>query len=705
MRYILKDLDCAACTAKIEAELRNINGLENTNVNFATQSVELPEELFATAQEVVSRVEPGVRLVPFSEPTAAAMEKDEKRPLLRTTLATVIFAVGLVFRSPLQNTPYSWAEYLVFLSAYFLVGWPVIRRAVINLFRGQLFDENSLMTIATIGAIAIHELPEAAAVMLFYAVGEYFQERAVDRSRRSIAALLDIRPNIAHLKVQDQVRDVRPEEIAVGETIIVRPGERIPLDGNVLGGVSFVDTSALTGESVPRKVEPGEQVLAGMINGQDLLIIEVERPFSQSAVARILELVEKAAERKAPTEQFITTFSRYYTPAVVLGAAALAVLPPLFLPGASFSHWIYRALILLVISCPCALVVSIPLGYFGGIGAASRQGILVKGANHLDALTELHTVAFDKTGTLTRGVFRVTRLEPYDGFTRDELLALAAKAESFSNHPIAQSIRQAYGTDGKEDVVNYTEIPGHGVRAQISNKVVLVGNDRLLHREGINHPPEVCELDGTGVHVAVNGTFAGYIVISDEIKANSGTAVQRLKKLGVQRVLLLTGDEEQTAKRVAEVLGLDDYYAGLLPEDKVRKVEELASTIKNPLRQKLAFVGDGINDAPVLTRADIGVAMGAMGSDAAIEAADVVLMEDSPERLATAVEIARFTRRIVKENIVLALGIKAFLLSLGVLGSATIWGAVFADVGVALLAILNATRTLLKSGVADHSTA
>ncbi|GLI18064.1 zinc-transporting ATPase [Moorella thermoacetica] len=693
MRYKLAGLDCAGCAARLEQELRRVKGLEKATINFAARSLDLPPEMLPAAREVIARVEPEVRLIETDGDETREENEKARRNLYRIIIATLLLVPGLIFNERLHRTPYFWAEYAVLLAAYFLVGWPVIRTALRNLARGQFFDETFLMTVATAGAIAIHQLPEAVGVMLFYAVGEYFQERAVNRSRCSIAALLDIRPQYANLKLNGETKRVRPEEVEVGQAIVIKPGERVPLDGEVVDGVSFVDTSALTGEAVPRKVEKGEPILAGMINGHGLLTVRVTRPFEESSVARILELVENAATRKAPTEQFITAFSRYYTPAVVLGALALAVIPPLVLPEAAFSTWIYRALVLLVISCPCALVVSIPLGYFGGIGSASRRGILVKGASFLDALPALHTVVFDKTGTLTRGVFRVSRVVPYNGFTPEELLYTAAAAELYSNHPIAQSIREAWGSEISPDQVkDYHEIPGHGIRAVVKGRQVLAGNDRLLHREGIVH--EVCSVEGTGVHVVIDGTFAGYIVIADEVKPDAGEAVARLKELGVKRIVMLTGDEEAVARRVARDLGIDAYFAELLPEDKVAKVEELEASLPDRRRQKLAFVGDGINDAPVITRADVGVAMGGLGSDAAIEAADVVLMEDAPSRLADAIEIARYTGLIVRQNVVLALSIKAFFLILGVLGVATIWEAVFADVGVALAAIFNASRTL-----------
>lgn len=689
MRCTLDGLDCVNCAAKIEKELNKNPGLEHVKVNFVTKSIELPEEHFAVAQEVIARLEPGVRLRKDQD----AEDAPEKKNLLPLWISGVLFVIGFVFNEQLHNTPYSWLEYLVLLTSYFLVGWPVITGALRNLVRGEVFDENFLMTLATAGAIAIHQLPEAAGVMLFYAIGEYFQEKAVNRSRRSIRALLDIQPEYANLKENGTTRQVRPDEVAVGQTIVVKPGERVPLDGEVVAGTSLVDTSALTGESTPRKMEAGATILAGMVNGEGLLTVKVTRPYQDSSVARILHLVEEAGERKAPTEQFITVFARYYTPLVVAAAVLIAVVPPLFIPGATFSTWLYRALVLLVISCPCALVVSIPLGYFGGNGGASRHGILIKGANYLDALGNAHTVVFDKTGTLTKGVFRVTEVRPRNGFTPEEVLTAAAWAEVFSNHPIAHSLREAYGREIPVDLVrDYQEIPAHGISAVVAGKHVLAGNDRLMHREAIDH--EDCEVQGTIVYVAIEREYAGYIVIADELRDDAKTAVEDLKALGVQKVFMLTGDDSTVAARVADQLQLDGFQAELLPEDKVTRLEELMAELPNRKQQKLVFVGDGVNDAPVITRADIGVAMGGLGSDAAIEAADVVLMEDAPSKLTRAIEIARRTRRIIRQNIYVALAVKAFFLFLGAFGVATIWEAVFADVGVTLLAVFNASRTL-----------
>ena len=693
MRCTVEGLDCPNCAGKIERELQTIPGMEGTKLNFATKSLNLPQDKLKIAQEVIDRIEPGIKLVIASDQSA---DQGEKRRLFLIFITGILFVIGFVFNEPLHQTPYSWAEYAMLIPAYLLIGWPVIRKALTRIFRGELFDENFLMTVATTGAIIIHQLPEAVGVMLFYAVGEYFQEQAVNRSRRSIKALLDIQPNYANLYENGVTVRVSPEKVGVGQTIIVKPGEKVPLDGEVISGCSYVDTSALTGESVPRKVETGEVVLAGMINGQGLISIRVGKPYAESSVARILNLVEEAAERKAPVEHFITAFARYYTPAVVGLAALIAVVPPLILPEATFGLWFYRALVLLVISCPCALMVSIPLGYFGGIGAASRHGILVKGANFLDYLAQLHTVVFDKTGTLTKGVFKVSKVAPKEGFSRKELLSMAAAAEAHSNHPIARSIVEAYADVSGEDppgrVTEYREISAYGISAVVDGHQVLAGNDRLMHREEIDH--EDCDLEGTSIYIAIDRRYAGYIIISDHLKSQAKEAVKGLRALGVRKLALLTGDEQSVARQVAEDLGLDEYYAQLLPEDKVSLVEELEKGIPNRKRQKLAFIGDGVNDAPVITRADMGVALGGLGRDAAMEAADVVLMEDDPGKIVKAVELGRRTQRIVRENIYLALGVKAFFIVLGSAGVAGIWEAVFADVGVTVLAVLNAARTI-----------
>ena len=614
-----------------------------------------------------------------------------RKELLVIIPSVILLILGLVFQNRLHNTPYAFAEYIVFLPAYLLSGLVILWTALRNLSRGKVFDENFLMTIATLGAISIHALPEAVGVMLFFKVGEFFQDLSVNRSRRSVKALLDIRPDYANLKTSRGLVKVSPEEVGVGDTIIVKPGEKIPLDGEVLEGNTLVDTSVLTGESVPRTIGVGECILAGMINKTGSLTIKVTKEFGESSVSRILDLVENAASKKAPTEKFITTFARYYTPAVVFGALAVALIPPLVIEGAVFSDWIYRALVLLVISCPCALVISIPLGYFGGIGGASRKGILIKGANFLDVLVKVKTVVFDKTGTLTRGEFKVTQVAPRNGFSREALLHLAAEAEAQSNHPIAQSILEAYGQKvNLSSVEDYREVPGYGVRAKVEGRIVLAGNDRLLHKENIQH--DVCDVEGTAVHLVVDNLYAGYIVIADEIREDALEAVQSLRRLGVKKIVMLTGDTKAVAAAIAKKLGLDYFLSELLPEDKVTAIEKMEREAKKG--EKIAVVGDGINDAPVIARADVGIAMGGLGCDAAIETADVVIMTDAPSKLAQAIEVGRKTRGIVWQNIIMALGIKGVFIVLGIVGIATIWEAVFADVGVALLAILNATRAM-----------
>jgi Cd2+/Zn2+-exporting ATPase len=557
--------------------------------------------------------------------------------------------------------------------------------------RGQVFDENFLMALASIGAFTIKQFPEGVAVMLFYQIGELFQDIAVNRSRESISALMDIRPDFANVITQNGEKRVDPDDVRVGDRIIVRPGERIPLDGKILEGKSMVNTSALTGESVPREVEAGSEVLAGFINTNGVLTIEVTKEFGETTVAKILDLVQNATSRKAPTENFITKFARYYTPFVVITALALAVLPPLIIPGAAFSNWIYRALVFLVVSCPCALVVSIPLGFFGGIGGASGNGILVKGSNYLEALNNVETIVFDKTGTLTKGVFKVTKLSPENGVAKDELLEYAAFAESYSNHPIATSILNEYNKEvNKDNITDYEEISGRGIRVKVDGKEILAGNVKLIARENIEY--DKVDEAGTVVHVALDKKYAGYILISDEIKEDSKDAISELKRMGIKKTVMLTGDSRQVGEKVAKELGLDEFHAELLPDQKVEKVE-LLDKQKSP-KGKLAFVGDGINDAPVLARADIGIAMGGLGSDAAIEAADVVIMTDEPSKIASAIRIAKRTRRIVWQNIAFAFGIKAIVLIMGAGGLATMWEAVFADVGVALIAVLNAMRVM-----------
>ena len=611
------------------------------------------------------------------------MSKKQKQTLYRILLsAALLIAAALL---PLEG----WPRLAVFLIPYALIGWDVLWRAVRNIAHGEIFDENFLMSLATVGALCVGEYPEAVFVMLFYQVGELFQSYAVDQSRKSIASLMDIRPDYAYLEVDGQIQQTDPEDVAVGDIILIKPGERIPLDGDVVEGTSTLDTAALTGESLPRSVGPGESVVSGCVNLSGLLRVEVTKPFEESTVAKILDLVENASAKKAKAENFITKFARYYTPAVVLAAVVLAVLPPLAL-GWAWTDAILRALNFLVVSCPCALVISVPLSFFGGIGGASRQGILVKGGSYLEVLARAETVVFDKTGTLTKGVFQVTAVHPEQG-TEAELLELAALAEAYSDHPISRSLKTAYGKPLEPERVSHVEeLSGRGVRAVVDGKEVCAGNDKLMEEIGAAWKP--CHQVGTVVHVAVDGVYGGHIMISDQVKEDAREAIAALKGLGVKRTVMLTGDAAAVGEAVAQELGLDEVHTQLLPAGKVERVEALLT--ETSAKGALAFVGDGINDAPVLSRADIGIAMGGLGSDAAIEAADVVLMDDKPSKLAEAVDIARRTLGIVRQNIIFALGVKALVLILSAMGKATMWAAVFADVGVSVIAILNAMRAL-----------
>ena len=611
------------------------------------------------------------------------MTKKQKRMLIRILASGVLF-VGAVLL-PLSG----WAELAVFLVPYAVIGWDVLWRAVRNIAHGQVFDENFLMALATIGALAIGEYPEAVFVMLFYQVGEWFQSYAVNRSRTSIAALMDIRPDYANIEVDGQLRQVDPEEVSVGDAIVIKAGERIPLDGVVLEGSSTLDTAALTGESLPRQVQPGDDVISGCVNLSGLLKVQVTKAFEESTVSKILDLVENASSKKAKAEHFITRFARYYTPIVVLAAVALALLPPLF-TQVSWLDAVQRALNFLVVSCPCALVISVPLSFFGGIGGASRAGILVKGGNYLEVLAKTEIVVFDKTGTLTQGVFNVTAIHP-DHCDQSQLLELAALAEASSDHPISRSLLEAWGQlPDRSRVTQAEELSGRGVRAVVDGKVICAGNDKLMEEIGVTWHP--CHHVGTTVHVAADGVYLGHIVISDQVKPDAGQAIAALKAAGVRKTVMLTGDAKQVGEAVAAQLGLDEVHTQLLPTDKVDRVERLLKEVSP--KGALAFVGDGINDAPVLSRADVGIAMGALGSDAAIEAADIVLMDDKPSKLAQAIAIARRTLAIVRQNIVFALGVKLLVLVLSALGLANLWEAVFADVGVSVIAILNAMRAM-----------
>ncbi|WP_207719901.1 heavy metal translocating P-type ATPase [Clostridium algidicarnis] len=602
----------------------------------------------------------------------------------------IIIGAAVLVAATIINFNNEWLQIALFIISYIIVGGDVVKRAVKNIFKGQVFDENFLMSIATIGAFFIGEYPEGVAVMLFYQVGELFQSYAVGKSRKSIASLMDIRPDYANVKKGDELVKVDPDEVQIGDIIVIKAGEKIPLDGKVIEGSSMIDTSALTGESVPREVEVGSDILSGCININGVITAEVTKEFGESTVSKILDLVENASSKKSNSEQFITKFARYYTPVVVIIAVFLAIIPPLVIDGATFSDWIYRALAFLVVSCPCALVISIPLSFFGGIGGASKKGILVKGSNYLEALAETEIVVFDKTGTLTKGVFNVQEIHP-EGVSKEELLELTAYVESYSNHPISLSLKRAYGKEiDNGRISDVEEISGHGVIATVDGKKVMAGNIKLMKMMDI--PYFKGELIGTAVHVAVNNKYIGYILIADEVKEDSAQAIKELKAANIKQTVMLTGDNKSVGSKVAKELGLDKVYAELLPADKVEKLEELFS--QKSTKGKLAFVGDGINDAPVLARADIGIAMGGLGSDAAIEAADIVIMTDEPSKIATAMKISKKTLKIAHQNIVFAIGIKIIVLILSAFGITTMWAAIFADVGVTIIAVLNAFRAL-----------
>nr|NQU90270.1 cadmium-translocating P-type ATPase [Bacteroidota bacterium] len=690
-KYKLNNMDCASCASKIEDKLAKLDEVEFVSVNFANSSMTVDTENIEKVKALIKEIEPEVEIEDDNnEKTTVSSNElaENKWTIIKAVTGILLLIAGLIFEEEIHNTPFQIAEYLVFVTAYLIVGWKVIALAVKNILRGQVFNEHFLMTIATLGAFAIDEMPEAVTVMLFYVVGELFQDLAVNRSRRSIKSLLEIKPDYANLKDGGDIIKVSPEYVNIGDEIVVRAGEKIPLDGLVVDGNSFVDTSALTGESVPRNIKLNDEVLAGMINQSGLITVKVTRLFGESSISKILEMVENATSKKAETEKFITTFAKYYTPVVVFGALLIAVVPPLLISGETFSDWIYRALVVLVISCPCALVISIPLGYFGGIGGASRKGILVKGSNFLDALTQVRTVVFDKTGTLTKGEFKVSEIVVSNGFSKEEILEYAAYAETNSNHPVAKSILEAFNEKTDQSRIKQVEeISGHGIKAIIDGTIILAGNDKLLHKEYIKHP--VCNVEGTVVHIAIDSIYAGYIIISDTLKEDAIEAIEKLKAKNIQTVML-TGDSKFAAAAFAKKLKIDKYFAELLPEDKVKHIEILITENKG----KVAFVGDGINDAPVIARADVGIAMGALGSDAAIETADVVLMTDSPSKVVAAIDVASRTRTIVWQNIIFALGVKTVFIILGIFGIATMWEAVFGDMGVALIAILNATRVL-----------
>jgi len=719
----IEGVDCPNCAAKIERKLNTLNRIKEATVDFLGKRVIVESENFSQDELVefiqaeVNKIEHGVKIstkklhahshshshshAHIHDHSHAHGEEDTDKIKKKLLIGGILFVLGIFIPKTLFIP-----KLAVFLVSYFIIGGDVLLSAVKNILKGQVFDENFLMAIATIGAFAIGEYPEGVAVMLFYQLGELFQGIAVNNSRKSIIALMDIRPDYANLKTDNGIKKVNPEEIKVADIIVVKPGEKVPLDGKIINGNSTFDTSALTGESLPREAKTGDNVLSGFINKTGLVEIEVAKVFSESTVSKILNLVENASSKKSKTENFITKFAKYYTPAVVITALIMAIFPPLLISGATFTDWIYRALIFLVVSCPCALIISIPLGFFGGIGGASKHGILVKGANYLEALNDVESVVMDKTGTLTKGVFKVTEINVENNvkindfennktdLTQSLLLKYSAHIEKFSNHPIAQSIVSEYentATKIDESVIkDFEEISGFGIKANINNHQILAGNSKLMNLENIKFTEK--ENLGTVIYIAFDGQYIGNILISDEIKADSPKAIKGMKANGIKEIVMLTGDNNAIGKNIAQKLGIDKVFAELLPNEKVEKLEEIYKTKSE--KGKVVFVGDGINDAPVLARADIGIAMGGVGSDAAIEAADVVIMNDEPSKIVTAMKIAKKTKTIVWQNITLAFTVKIIVLILGLFGDATMWEAVFADVGVALLAVLNATRVL-----------
>ena len=705
----IEGLDCPNCAAKVERKINTLEGIKEANVDFLGKKIvvladEISEnELVELIQTEVDKIEDGVKVfVPKVQAGESSSEEEDTGKIKKKLLiGGILFVLGIFVPKTLFIP-----KLAVFLVSYLVIGGDVLLSAFKNILNGQVFDENFLMAIATIGAFAIGEYPEGVAVMLFYQLGELLQGIAVNNSRKSIVSLMDIRPDYANIKVGEGIKKVSPEEIKVGEIIVVKPGEKVPLDGKIVKGASTFDTSALTGESLPREAKAGDDVLSGFINKNGLIEIQVAKVFSESTVSKILYLMENAGSKKSKTENFITKFARYYTPAVVITALIVAIFPPLLIQGATFSDWIYRALIFLVVSCPCALVISIPLGFFGGIGGASRHGILIKGTNYLEVLNNLESVVMDKTGTLTKGIFKVTEVNVKNNIkindfennktelTKPLLLKYAAHIEKFSNHPIAQSIVAEYENSASkvdENVVkDFEEISGFGIKVNINNHQFLAGNSKLMNLENITFDKK--ENLGTAIYLAADGKYIGNILISDEVKEDSARAIKGMKENGVKEIVMLTGDNEAIGKNIAEKLGIDKVFTELLPNEKVEKLEEIYKTKSE--KGKVAFVGDGINDAPVLARADLGIAMGGAGSDAAIEAADVVIMNDEPSKIVTAIKIAKKTKEIVWQNITIAFAIKIVVMALGLFGDATMWEAVFADVGVALLAVLNATRVL-----------
>ena len=696
---MLNGLTCAHCASVIDEKVKHIDGVKNSNLNFTNKklSVEIDcdneEKIIKNIIDIINDTEPGLDIQIEGQreikedKTQKSIKNNEKLNLLKIIAGAIVFIFAFYQEIAGRENKYS---LLIFLVAYLLVGGDVLYKALRNITKGRIFDENFLMSVATIGAIAIGELSEAVGVMLFYKIGEYLQELAVGKSRKSISELMQIRPDMANLKLGNTIKVVNPEDVNIGDYIIVKPGEKVPLDGVVIEGSSMMDTSALTGESVLRTVKKGDNLLSGFINKNALLTVQVTKDFSESTASKILDMVENASSKKSKTENFISVFSRYYTPIVVGLALLIAILPPIFMQGATFSEWIHRGLIFLVVSCPCALVLSIPLSYFSGIGVASKQGVLIKGSNYLEALRYVDTVVFDKTGTLTEGVFDVVKVKPVN-ISEDELIKFASIAEVNSNHPIAKSILNYYNKEiNLNNIEEYEEIASHGIRVKYENNIILAGNEKLMASNNIKI--EKSTDVGTVVYIAINNEFKGYIVIADKIKTDSEEAIRLIKEQGIKETVMLTGDNKEVANFVAKKLKLDKVFSNLLPNEKVEKIEEL---YKNKIaKEKIAFVGDGINDAPVLARVDVGIAMGGLGSDAAIEAADVVIMTDEPSKIAQGIKISKKTYKIVWQNIIFALGIKIIVMVLGATGIASMWDAVFADVGVALIAVLNAMRIM-----------
>ena len=694
---MLNGLTCAHCASVIDEKVKHIDGVKNSNLNFTNKklSVEIDcdneEKIIKNIIDIINDTEPGLDIQIEGQreikedKTQKSIKNNEKLNLLKIIAGAIVFIFAFYQEIAGRENKYS---LLIFLVAYLLVGGDVLYKALRNITKGRIFDENFLMSVATIGAIAIGEPSEAVGVMLFYKIGEYLQELAVGKSRKSISELMQIRPDMANLKLGNTIKVVNPEDVNIGDYIIVKPGEKVPLDGVVIEGSSMMDTSALTGESVLRTVKKGDNLLSGFINKNALLTVQVTKDFSESTASKILDMVENASSKKSKTENFISVFSRYYTPIVVGLALLIAILPPIFMQGATFSEWIHRGLIFLVVSCPCALVLSIPLSYFSGIGVASKQGVLIKGSNYLEALRYVDTVVFDKTGTLTEGVFDVVKVKPIN-ISEDELIKFASIAEVNSNHPIAKSILNYYNKEiDLNKMEEYEEIAAHGIRVKYENNIILAGNEKLMASNNIKI--EKSTDVGTVVYIAINNEFKGYIVIADKIKTDSEEAIRLIKEQGIKETVMLTGDNKEVANFVAKKLKLDKVFSNLLPNEKVEKIEEL---YKNRIeKEKIAFVGDGINDAPVLARVDVGIAMGGLGSDAAIEAADVVIMTDEPSKIAQGIKISKKTYKIVWQNIIFALGIKIIVMVLGATGIASMWDAVFADVGVALIAVLNAMR-------------